>query len=164
MDKADEPVALTEADASVHCATLSGLLGKLASRAPGWASIRFDADERAAMGIALSLAIELIEERGKAKSTSLSSSSIQIEAPSTAINSVIERLEEVKPEPANVPKPESIPLLLWCPECGERHVEGDLADVVHHTHACQHCGNTWRPAVVPTSGVRFLPGFRDRER
>jgi hypothetical protein len=57
-----------------------------------------------------------------------------------------------------------IPMLLWCPECGERHVDrGAFATKVHHTHSCQHCGMTWRPAVVPTVGVQFLPGFRDED-
>lgn len=53
-----------------------------------------------------------------------------------------------------------VPMLLWCPECNERHVdEGAFEHEVHHTHACQHCGHVWRPAVVTTCGVRFLPGF-----
>jgi len=53
-----------------------------------------------------------------------------------------------------------IALLLTCPACGARHVD-DLegATRVHHTHACQECGTVWRPAVVATVGVRFLPGF-----
>lgn len=56
----------------------------------------------------------------------------------------------------------AVPLLLWCPECGERHVDrGVFADKPHHTHACQHCGHTWRPAVIATVGVQFLPGFKD---
>jgi hypothetical protein len=55
-------------------------------------------------------------------------------------------------------------MLLWCPECGERHVdEGEFADRPHHTHACQNCGHAWRPAIVPTVGVRFLPGFKNGE-
>lgn len=54
-----------------------------------------------------------------------------------------------------------VPMLLWCPECGARHVdEGEFATKIHHTHSCQHCGLTWRPAVVPTVGVQFLPGFK----
>ncbi len=27
-------------------------------------------------------------------------------------------------------------------------------------HACQHCGLVWRPAIVATCGVQFLPGFK----
>lgn len=58
-----------------------------------------------------------------------------------------------------------IPMLLWCPQCGERHVDaGDFATKPHHTHACQACGMVWRPAVVATCGVRFLPEFNDAER
>ena len=68
----------------------------------------------------------------------------------------VERLEEASKPP--------IPMLLWCPECGERHIDrGDFATKPHHTHACQECGMTWRPAVVPTVGVLFLPGFKDAE-
>lgn len=53
-------------------------------------------------------------------------------------------------------------MLLWCPECHERHIdEGDFETKEHHTHACQHCGHVWRPAIVPTRGVRFLPGFKN---
>lgn len=55
-----------------------------------------------------------------------------------------------------------IPMTLWCPSCGARHVErGEFATRPHHTHACQACGTTWRPAVVATVGVEFLPGFKD---
>ena len=33
----------------------------------------------------------------------------------------------------------------------------------HHTHACQTCGMVWRPAIIATVGVQFLPGFKDEE-
>lgn len=57
---------------------------------------------------------------------------------------------------------EPIPMLLHCPLCKERHIdEGEFATKVHHTHACQSCGHVWRPAIVPTVGVRFLPGFKN---
>lgn len=55
-----------------------------------------------------------------------------------------------------------IPMRLLCPACGALHVdEGEFASKPHHTHACQECGNVWRPAIVPTVGVRFLSGFRN---
>jgi len=55
-----------------------------------------------------------------------------------------------------------IPIRLRCPECHELHIDkGKWETIPHHTHACQHCGNIWRPAVVYTVGVQFLPGFRD---
>lgn len=55
------------------------------------------------------------------------------------------------------------PMLLWCPSCGERHIDvGEFATKPHHTHACQACGMVWRPAVQCTVGVQFLPGFRDQ--
>lgn len=59
---------------------------------------------------------------------------------------------------------EPLAMLLVCPCCGERHIdEGVFATKVHHTHACQHCGTVWRPAIVATVGVRFLPGFKNEE-
>lgn len=62
-------------------------------------------------------------------------------------------------------EPAPIPMRLTCPDCGELHVdEGEFATKSHHTHSCQHCGLTWRPAVVATVGVRFLPGFKNEDR
>ena len=58
--------------------------------------------------------------------------------------------------------PTPIPMVLHCPECRTRHIdEGEFATKPHHTHACQGCGLTWRPAIVPTVGVQFLPGFKN---
>lgn len=59
----------------------------------------------------------------------------------------------------------TIPMLLHCPLCNERHIdEGEFETKPHHTHACQECGHVWRPALGCTVGVRFLPGFKNRER
>jgi hypothetical protein len=59
----------------------------------------------------------------------------------------------------------AIPMLLACPICGARHIdEGEFATKLHHTHACQNCGMVWRPAIVPTVGVQFLPGFGPKEK
>ena len=55
-----------------------------------------------------------------------------------------------------------VPMRLTCPACTVLHIdEGEFATKPHHTHACQACGNVWRPAIVPTVGVRFLPGFKN---
>lgn len=59
---------------------------------------------------------------------------------------------------------EPIPLLLWCPECGTRHIcQGEFATEPHRSHACQSCGMVWRPAVEATVGVGHLPGFKNEE-
>ncbi len=61
-------------------------------------------------------------------------------------------------------EPTPIPMLLTCPSCSARHVDkGEFATKPHHTHACQQCGMVWRPAIVPTVGVQFLPGYNDTE-
>jgi predicted RNA-binding Zn-ribbon protein involved in translation (DUF1610 family) len=58
----------------------------------------------------------------------------------------------------------TIPMILHCPQCGERHIdEAAFAEVAHHTHACQGCGFVWRPAKVNTHGVRFLPGYSNAQ-
>jgi hypothetical protein len=55
-----------------------------------------------------------------------------------------------------------VPMLLWCPDCGQRHIDtGVFETKLHHTHACQHCGMVWRPAICNTKGVQFLPGFKN---
>ncbi len=57
-------------------------------------------------------------------------------------------------------EPAPLPMLLWCPACHARHID-DPARGAHKTHACQACGLLWRPALVATAGVEFLPGCRD---
>lgn len=73
-------------------------------------------------------------------------------------------LRERYPVPATGPEasPPPIPMLLWCPQCSERHIDfGEFSTRPHHTHACQDCGMVWRPALVPTVGVDYLPGFKN---
>lgn len=61
-------------------------------------------------------------------------------------------------------KPSPIPLILYCPMCQERHIdEGVHATRPHRTHSCQSCGHTWRPAIVPTVGVKYLPGYKNEQ-
>jgi len=58
-----------------------------------------------------------------------------------------------------------IQMLLWCPECGARHIDGGEWETrPHHTHACQECGMVWRPALRTTVGVKYLPGFKNDGR
>lgn len=64
------------------------------------------------------------------------------------------------PAPDAVPTPMRLP----CEKCGTLHIDvGRFATKPHHTHTCQNpqCGLTWRPAIGPTVGVRFLPGFQN---
>ncbi len=57
---------------------------------------------------------------------------------------------------------EPIPMLLWCPGCHQRHIdEGPAGEKPHRTHACQHCGLLWQPALVQTTGVQYLPGCKN---
>lgn len=63
-------------------------------------------------------------------------------------------------------EPAPIDVVLFCPVCKEQHI--DAAEVLKHSgeigpawtnpphksHLCHHCGAIWRPADVPTNGVR----------
>lgn len=63
-----------------------------------------------------------------------------------------------------LPEQQPIPMRLFCERCHEQHVDkGRFATHPHHTHTCQNCGLTWRPAKVFTVGVQFIPGFKDTE-
>lgn len=55
---------------------------------------------------------------------------------------------------------ESIPLILFCPQCHKRHIDPeDMRS--HKTHACQGCGFLWAPSTIPTVGVGFLPNCQN---
>lgn len=57
-----------------------------------------------------------------------------------------------------------IPMILFCPMCGARHVDkGKFATEPHKSHSCQGCGFTWSPSHRHTVGVQFLPGYKDEE-
>ncbi len=58
-----------------------------------------------------------------------------------------------------IPEPSPTPMILTCPSCSARHIdEGEFATKPHHLPGC---GMVWRPALVPTVGVQFLPGFKN---
>jgi hypothetical protein len=51
-----------------------------------------------------------------------------------------------------------IDLLLFCPMCGEQHIdepqpEKNWTNPPHRSHECQFCAHVWRPADVATNGV-----------
>lgn len=49
-----------------------------------------------------------------------------------------------------------IPTLLFCPYCGQQHVDaGEWATKPHRTHLCLHCHKTWRPYEVATYGMAY---------
>lgn len=51
----------------------------------------------------------------------------------------------------------AISMLLTCPDCSTQHIdEGEWTTRLHRTHQCQGCLKEWRPANVPTVGVKSL--------
>lgn len=67
---------------------------------------------------------------------------------------------------------EPVPMVLHCPKCGMQHIDGeewedDPHDIEqgqirtwknepHRSHLCHGCGTIWRPADVPTTGVKAI--------
>jgi len=65
-----------------------------------------------------------------------------------------------------------IDMVLHCPACGLQHIDkpepelgpskdgsGDMplwSNPSHRSHLCHGCGHVWRPADVPTNGVKDL--------
>lgn len=54
-----------------------------------------------------------------------------------------------------------IPILLFCPECGEQHIdapepEAGWTNPPHKSHTCHGCGIIWRPADIATVGVAAI--------
>lgn len=69
----------------------------------------------------------------------------------------------------------AIDMLLFCPRCGEQHIDapepadadvdvdgtvisatGEWTNPPHRSHLCHMCGTIWRPADVPTNGVASI--------
>lgn len=66
-----------------------------------------------------------------------------------------------------------IDMVLFCPKCGAQHIDAPdsieestrkvftndaslpWANPPHRSHLCHGCGHIWRPADVPTNGVKF---------
>ena len=56
-----------------------------------------------------------------------------------------------------------VPTILFCPVCGEQHVDkGEWATKPHRTHLCEECGHTWRPFEASTIGAVFPYDFDKR--
>lgn len=61
-----------------------------------------------------------------------------------------------------------LPMVLHCPKCGMQHIDapdpmqetegwaGAWTNPPHRSHLCHGCGTVWRPADVPTTGVRSI--------
>lgn len=77
---------------------------------------------------------------------------------------VFETIESPKAAPTPEAPAAPIPMIMNCPACGVRHIdEGRFATHPHTTHSCQSCGVNFKPALVPTVGVEFLPGYQNQE-
>lgn len=90
---------------------------------------------------------------------------------SKVFHAILNRIDELESTP--------IDMVLHCPECGVQHIDapegpsqrpGDSPEVAtgmaildgawtnppHRSHLCSACGFVWRPADVPTNGVKAI--------
>jgi hypothetical protein len=63
---------------------------------------------------------------------------------------------------AQPPGTSTIDMVLFCPACGEQHIDSPAPDrgwtnPPHRSHLCLSCGHIWRPAAIATQGVKALP-------
>ena len=64
--------------------------------------------------------------------------------------------------PAQAQQAEPIDMVLHCPACGLQHIDrpdersGGWVNAPHRSHLCHGCGHIWRPADVPTNGVKAV--------
>lgn len=52
-----------------------------------------------------------------------------------------------------------IDMLIFCPVCGEQHIDepdGDWTNPPHKSHLCLSCKAVWRISDVPTNGVEKI--------
>lgn len=56
-----------------------------------------------------------------------------------------------------------IDMVLHCPNCGTQHIDSEELcegtswdNPPHRSHLCHACGHIWRPADVPTNGVKAV--------
>lgn len=66
------------------------------------------------------------------------------------------------PAPQADSQPAPIDMVLHCPKCGMQHIDApdertpDWKNEPHRSHLCHGCGHIWRPADVPTNGVKAV--------
>lgn len=87
----------------------------------------------------------------------------------------LKKTDGLAASPIEQPAAAPIPMLLFCPKCGEQHIDApepadadiDVDGTVitatsewtnppHRSHLCHACGTIWRPADVPTNGVATI--------
>lgn len=84
----------------------------------------------------------------------------RVEAPSLEAASEAGRVfvDSVRQYLAENPFP-PLPMVLYCPQCFAQHIDEATetwANPPHRSHLCHNCGCIWRPADVPTVGVRAV--------
>lgn len=87
-------------------------------------------------------------------------------------NSLKKKKDDPPPQPSPTPQADSQPapidMVLHCPACGMQHIDASEPPVEfepgaaqwsnppHRSHLCHGCGHIWRPADVPTNGVKAV--------
>lgn len=86
---------------------------------------------------------------------------VNADDPETAVGDAYPAIEDALSK-GTAPSELPIQMILHCPRCHVRHIDGaddrtpDWTNPPHRSHLCHACGCIWRPADVPTEGVRSI--------
>lgn len=73
-------------------------------------------------------------------------------------------LEDRTPRPHDRREPVPIPMILFCPNCGVQHIDAaDRTEWCILSHVCTYCRHQWRPADVPTNGVKEIKTLGNKD-
>lgn len=95
--------------------------------------------------------------------------------PQDILDDLERRIASLEAATAQASREAPIDMLLFCPKCGAQHIDAPEGRVLwgdepiteqsytllwnnppHRSHLCHACGNIWRPADVPTNGVKAI--------
>ena len=84
-----------------------------------------------------------------------------ISTPEDALGEMEENHKRIQalPRPISERAPGVVNMILHCPKCGLQHVDApddEWTNPPHRSHLCHGCGCIWRPADVPTNGVKQI--------
>jgi hypothetical protein len=75
------------------------------------------------------------------------------------------RMDALAKSEVGTPRP--IDMILFCPKCGVQHIDGPEGEhgtnPPHRSHLCHYCKHVWRPADVPTNGVKEIRTKGERD-
>ena len=84
-----------------------------------------------------------------------------VEAVRLRVNELQSQLQSAREQAKQILE-RPIPMILFCPSCGVKHVDApdertpSWTNPPHKSHLCHGCGHIWRPCDRPTEGVKEI--------